>query len=130
MVRLAFLFFCFVLSYTSTVRADEETNKALREVQEQMKTPEFREQQNSSEQKKFKDSIKDMAGNEKNVQDIYSLAAEILGNFQDKDITEIILRLEEAKKNPEAFYNTLSAEQKKRLSEVAAQLPATKKTQP
>ena len=125
------LLFCFAL-VSRPVLADEETRAAVKEVQTQMRDPKFRDEKNndSQEAKAVIKKIKEVAGSEANEQEIYNLAAEVLGNMQDLSPDQMTKLLQEAQSNPEAFANKMTPEQKRKLKEIAEKLPAAQKRNP
>lgn len=125
------LLFCFALT-SASVLADEETRAAVKEVQKQMRDPKFRDEKNyeSKESKAVVKKVKDIAGSEANEQEIYNLAADVLGNMQDLTPEQMNQLLQEAQKNPEAFANRMTPEQKRKLKELAEKLPASQKRNP
>lgn len=112
--------------------ADEETRSAVKAVQEQMKSPQFAEEaaKQSPEAAQVRKQIKQIAGSEQNEQEIYNLAADILGNFQNMSPEELQKALAEAKSNPEAFGSKLTPAQRQKLKEISEKLPAAQKKKP
>jgi hypothetical protein len=121
---------CLVLPMTSF--ADQETQNAVSNVQEQMKKPDFHKNaaKESSEAKDVESHVKQISGNEANEQEMYNLAAEVLGNMKDMKPEDMQKMLEQAKKNPEAFMNSWTPEQKKKLKELSERIPAGQKRNP
>lgn len=112
--------------------SDDETDKAISEVQEMMKTPDFADKasKNSPEAPQAANYVKDIAGNAQNEQDIYKLASEVLGNMKGMTVPQMKEMLEKAKGDPAAFANTWTPEQLKKLRELSERLPASKQTKP
>lgn len=110
----------------SAAWADEETRAAVQEVQKQMHSPKFHQDaaKTSPEASQVQDQVKKLAGSAENEQEIYNLAAEVLGNMKDQNPDEMIKLLQEAQRNPEAFAKNWTPEQKKKLKELSDRLPA------
>lgn len=126
---LIFILVAFSFSY---VQADEETRAAVQAVQEQMKSPQFHQEasKNSPEARQVEMQVKDLAGSSGNEQEIYNLAAEVLGNMKDKSPDEMKKMLQDSQGNPEAFANSWTPEQKRKLEELAKRLPASQQAKP
>ena len=106
--------------------ADSETRKAVEEVQSQMQSSSFQENaaKESKEAAAVRKHVKELSGNSSNEQDLYKLAAEVLGNMKDNSPEEMQRILQEAQKNPAAFAESWTPEQKKRLKEISERIPA------
>ncbi len=116
----------------ATVWADAETQQAVKEVQEQMKSPSFH--QNAAKQSKeaaaVEKQVKDVSGSPENEQAMYEFAAQILGNMKDNSPEEMRKMLMDAQQNPEAFANSWTPEQKQKLKELSERIPAGQKRNP
>lgn len=112
--------------------ADEETDKAIGEVQEMMKSPDFSKNasKNSPEAQQVADQVKALAGSSAEEQEIYKLAAEVLGNMKGQSVDDMKQTLEKAQSNPEAFANSWTPEQLAKLKSLSERLPASKTRKP
>ncbi len=112
--------------------ADEETRSAVRIVQEQMKSPSFHENaaKESQAARKVQTHVKELTGNPENEQDLYNLAAEVLGNMKDMKPEEMNKTLDEAQRNPASFAKDWTPEQKRKLKELSDRISATKQRNP
>ncbi|MEZ0393327.1 MAG: hypothetical protein ACAH59_14000 [Pseudobdellovibrionaceae bacterium] len=112
--------------------ADAETEKAVSEVQEMMKDPKFHQNaaKESKEAQQVEKHVKDLAGNPENEQEIYNLAADVLGNMKDMTPEQMNEFLRQAQKNPESFQKSWTPEQKRKLKELADRLPSSQKRKP
>jgi len=112
--------------------ADAETRKAVKEVQDQMQSPEFHK--NAAKESKaaadVEAHVKQLSGSPENEADMYKFAAQILGNMQDKTPQEMQEILQQAQKDPEAFANSWTPEQKQQLKELSERIPAGQKRTP
>lgn len=114
--------------YSAPSRADEDTRSGVAHTQELLKDPEFRAK-NAKESKPAEEldsHIKAMTKNPATEQQIYELAAEVMGNMKDLTPEQMAKVVEEAQKNPAAFANSFSASQKSKLHEIADRVPAAK----
>lgn len=126
------IIFLGVLLLGMNLHANDETDKAIGEVQDMMQKPEFRENasKGSKEASAIVENVKTISGGKENEDEIYKMAAEILGNMKGKSPEEMTKILEEAKRNPEAFVQTWSPEQKEKLKKLSERLPAANKAKP
>jgi hypothetical protein len=122
----------FILINSSVSFADLETDRAIEEVQKMMESPEF--QKNAAKDNKeaaaVADHVKTISGNPQNEQDIYKLAAEVLGNMKGMTPEQMTRLLEQASKDPAAFAKTWSPEQLAKLKELSGRLPAAQNKKP
>jgi histidyl-tRNA synthetase len=112
--------------------ADEETREAVSNVQKQMQAPSFHQNaaKDSKEAAAVEQHVKTLSGSPENEQEMYNLASEVLGNMKDKSPEEMQKLLQDAQKNPEAFLNSWSPEQQKKLKELSERIPAGRKQAP
>ncbi len=112
--------------------ADAETRKAVQDVQEQMKNPQFHQNaaKESKEAAAVEKHVKEISGNPQNEQEMYNLAAQVLGNMKDMKPEEMQKMLEQAQKDPEAFMKSWTPEQQKKLKELSERIPAGQKRNP
>jgi len=109
--------------------ADEETQAAVKTVQEQMKSPKFHKDaaKESKEAAAVEKQVKELAGSEANEQEIYNLAADVLGNMKDLTPEQMTQLLQEAQNDPQGFASKFSPEQRRKLKELAERIPAAQK---
>lgn len=114
--------------YALPSRADADTRSGVAQTQELLKDPEFRAK-NAKESKpaaELDSHIKSMTKNPATEQQIYELAAEVMGNMKDLTPEQMAKVVDEAQKNPEAFANNFSASQKNKLHDISDRIPAGK----
>ncbi len=126
------ILFSLVLVLPGVVLADDETRKAVEQVQQQMQSPSFHQNaaKESKEAAAVEQHVKSVAGSAANEQEMYNLAAQVLGNMKDKSPEEMQKIIEQAQKNPEAFLNSWTPEQQKKLKEISERIPAAQKKNP
>jgi hypothetical protein len=129
---MKFLFLVLMILSSTIVKADLETQTAVQEVQKQMHNPKFHQEaaKFSPQAKQVEVQVKGLAGTPENEQEIYNLAAEILGNMKDSSPQEMQKILEEAQRNPSSFAEKFTPEQRKKLEEIAQKLPASQRRNP
>lgn len=126
------LILSLLLVLPSVVFGDDETRAAVKAVQDQMKSPQFHKDaaKNSKDAAEVEKRVKELAGSEANEQEIYNLAADVLGNMQDMTPEQMTQLLKEAQNNPEAFANKFTPEQRRKLKELSERIPAGQKRNP
>src|SRR5690348_7596925 len=107
---------------------DPGTAKALQQTQELLKDPAARAQaaQGDAQAAAVEKQVEQLGGTPQNTQAIYDLAADVLGNVAKDaqgDPDKMMQLLEKASKNPEAFGNQFTPEQKQKLRELSQKLP-------
>lgn len=114
--------------------ADQESREAVKAVQKELRQPGFanKAQDLSPEAKAVAERLKKLAGSPEGEAQIYSLAADILGNMQDMPPDQMEKLISKAQNDPEGFVNSWTPEQQKKLKAIAERLPANQKakTQP
>lgn len=103
----------------------QETDDALVKTQEAMSKPGFaREAEKMSPQaQKAVQNVRTVTGgNAQMEQAVWQVAAEIFGNMKGKSPEEMQAALAEAQRNPQAFANSLTPEQKRKIEDIAKQL--------
>lgn len=116
------------LLYALPSFAGEDTRKGVAQTQELLKDPKFRAQ-NAKESKpaaELDQHIKQLSGNPKNEQEIYELAADVMGNMKDLTPEQMAKVVEQGSKNPEAFAESFTPAQKSKLHDIAERVPAAK----
>lgn len=126
------MLFSFVFLVPMMAGADAETRAAVEKVQQQMQSPSFHQNaaKESSEAAKVEAHVKSISGSAANEQEMYNLAAEVLGNMKDQSPEEMQKMLQEAQQNPEAFLKSWSPEQQRKLKEISERIPAAQKRNP
>lgn len=112
---------------------DPQLEQAIKDTQSKLNDPQSRNKliQQDDKSKKTHQQVLDLTGNNKQqTDDIYSSAAGILGNQKFKSQEEMVKWIEKAQKNPTEFYNNLTDEQKKKISEIAHQIEEGRKKKP
>ena len=108
--------------------ADDDTRQGVEHTQKLLKDPEFRAN-NAKESKpaaELDKHIKVMTNNPATEQEMYELAAEVMGNMKDLTPEQMSQVVEAGQKNPAAFAEKFSPAQKQKLHEIADRLPAAK----
>lgn len=127
------LFCSFLLSVTfQTTKADPETEQAIQEVQLQMKNANFGENaaKESAEARDVHNYVKGISGNPQQTQEIYDLAAEVLGNMKGLNPEQMQKLLEAAKNDPSQFADSWTPEQKEKLKKLSNRLPSANQKKP
>lgn len=111
------------------LHANEETRKAVKQVQDEMRDPNFanKAQDLSPEAKAVAERLKKLAGSPEGEAQIYSLAADILGNMKDMPPEQMEKLLSKAQNDPQAFVESWTPEQQKKLKAISERLPANQK---
>lgn len=124
--------FIAVFIVSISAQADPESDRAIEEVQKMMQQPDFKTKanKNSKEAGAVAEHVTNLSGGGANEQDIYKMAAEILGNMKGNSPEEIAKILDEAKKNPEAFVRSWTPEQQEKLKQLSERMPAANKAKP
>lgn len=129
--------FVFILSLKpSKLLADdsEETNEAVLSTERMLRDPAQRNEviKNSDNAKRANDSALSIAGSEENLEKMYDISAQLLPmlNKEGGGDPKLMMKiLEDAQRNPEAFYNRMPALVKKQITELAKSKEAQGKTQ-
>lgn len=111
--------------------ADPEQEKAMLEVQKEMKDPKSRQQMMTTPQaKKTDEYVKQMTGGGQNEQEIYNISSDILMNMKDMTPEQMDAYLRKAQENPEDFANSLTPEQLKKIKALSEKIPAANQKRP
>lgn len=108
--------------------ADDDTRRGVEHTQQLLRDPEFRKQ-NAKESKpvaELDQHIKSLTKNPAAEQELYELAAEVMGNMKDLTPEQMAKVVEAGQKNPAAFAESFSPAQKQKLHEIADRVPAAK----
>ncbi|MBK9322556.1 MAG: hypothetical protein IPM97_06320 [Bdellovibrionaceae bacterium] len=118
--------------FSSYSPADQETDAAISEVQGMMQSPDFAKKasKNSPEGTKAAEYVKQISGDAQNEQEMYKLAAEVLGNMKGLSLDQMKEVAEKAKVDPEAFAKTWTPEQLKKLKQLSERMPAANQKKP
>ena len=108
--------------------ADDSTRQGVAHTQEQLKNPDFRAKnvKESKEAAALDQQIKGLTNDSATEQQIYELAAEVMGNMKDLTPEQMAKFLEQVQNNPSAFAESFSAAQKSKLHDIADRIPAAK----
>lgn len=125
-------FIALILLAQTSLAEDPE---ALTKTQDLMQNPSERNKaiQNSPAAQSADQQLQSLAGNSKNAEAIYKLAAEVMGNLVKQangDPKKMMEILENAKASPDSFANTFSQSQKDELRDIAAKIPQSSTTSP
>ncbi len=117
----------FSLALPQRSLASEEVKSAVHKVQAEMRKSDFHKSEatKTPAAKKTAEAVKALSGSEANEQEIYKLAADILGNMENMSPAEMEEHMKKAAKNPEEFAKNWTPEQKAKLKEISARIPAT-----
>lgn len=126
---------CFVglLLVADGVFANEETQHAVQAVQSDLRKPSIATEAGkmSPEARQVVQQIKNMTGGGADREaEIYSLAADVLGNMQNLTPEQMEQLMQAASKDPEGFAKKWTPEQQKKLKEISERLPASQKKSP
>ncbi len=114
--------------------ADQQSREAVKAVQKELRDPQFasKAQDLSPEAKAVAERLKKLAGTPEGESQIYSLAADILGNMQDMPPEQMEKLISKAQNDPQGFVESWTPEQQKKLKAISERLPASQKakTQP
>lgn len=121
--------FCVGLTAKAESREDKDVAdiEAIQKVQNELRNSSTRSQMENQNQatKEVAGQVKTLSGNSKASEDeIYALAADVLGNFEGKSVQEIQQTLLKASANPDSFAKSWSPEQQAKLKALAERLPA------
>ncbi|UYL07791.1 hypothetical protein B9G69_012120 [Bdellovibrio sp. SKB1291214] len=123
-----------IASIFCTAYADDAADmaSAIEKTQNDLKNANSRAEmiKGSSDADKAAAQVKSISGGGANEQDMYSLAADVMGNMKGMSQEQIMQTMQQAQKDPEAFLKTWSPEQRKKLEELSGRLPASKQKNP
>lgn len=127
--------FSFLIANPLWAQVNPQSNTghdaSMERVQQELRDPVKRQKMIDSDAAKQADqNVKSVGGSEMNQQQMYELSAEVFGNFKGKSPEEMDKLLEEAQKNPEAFMNSWSPEQKAKLKQLSNQIEEGRKKNP
>jgi preprotein translocase subunit SecD len=119
------LFISSVVTLSLHVLAEEMSSadkEALQKTMQLLQNPNERQEviNSSSDANKADQMAKQLVG-EENLQDVYRLAAQVMRKLaiENKgDSQSMVKEMQQAQKNPEAFYNSLSDGQRKEIMEM------------
>jgi hypothetical protein len=112
---------------------DQYSQEALTKTMDLLRSNEQRQEEiNKSDKAKAVDAqVKALAGTPQNTQKIYELSAEIMKNLVEStkgDTDKMMQIIQQAEKNPSAFADTFTPEQKRMLNELAKEIEKTQGT--
>lgn len=111
---------------------DPTQDQALLKTQETLRSSAGRQEiiHESKAAQEVDQRVKELAGSSASEQEIYDLAADVLGNMKDKSPEQMMQILEQAQKDPAAFAKSWTPAQKKKLEELSQRLPAAQQKRP
>lgn len=114
---------------------DDDSEKALRETQELLKSPALRQQtiNSNADAKKADQNLRELGGSQANVEEIYAITADITASLVHQangDPVKLQELVQEAMKNPEAFHSKLTPAQIQRIKSVSAKIDEQQKKKP
>lgn len=71
-----------------------------------------------------------VSGDAADKEELYNISASVFNNFEGKSAEEMQIILQKAQQNPEAFYNSLSAEQKEKIKKLSDKIEKKKSAKP
>ncbi len=121
----------FLICVTSTTLFAESSpdDKALKDTQELLRSQSQRDKaiKESPDAANADRAVEQLTGTAEGKQQVYELASDVMANLVKQtngDTAKMNQLLEEAKKNPEAFANTFSSDQKQKLRDISQKIPA------
>ncbi|WP_413581812.1 hypothetical protein [Bdellovibrio sp. HCB288] len=118
--------FCSAYAFASD---EEDTISAIEKTQQDLRNAQARQGMinSSKEASKASEQVKAITGNSANEQELYNLAADVLGNMKGLTSEQLEQVIKQAQKDPEGFLKTWSPEQRKKLEGLAERVPAASK---
>lgn len=126
---LSLMVFICTPSWADQDKSSDDLANAYQSTQEMLKDQKQRQEViNQSDKAKESDQFVDkvVQGDGKKKDKMYNIASDITGNFSSKSPEEANKILNEASKNPEGFFNSLTPEQQKSIRELANTLEPAK----
>lgn len=111
-------------------KMDARDQEALQKTQQMLTNPVLRKEGMNGDKDalRWDSNAQELTGGGRNKEDLYKIASDIFADMAKQangDSIKMLEQLELAKKNPEAFYNSLSKEQRDKISELSNRLPAS-----
>lgn len=108
--------------------ADEDTRRGVAHTQELLRDPKFRAQnaKDSKPAAELGQHIKNLSKDPATEQEIYNLAAEVMGNMKDLTPEQMAKIVDQAQTSPTEFAESFTPEQKRKLHEIVERMPASK----
>ena len=118
--------------FSESIQLSSGNSKALHNATFLLNNPAARETyiRKSSNAQQADKTLGDLAGSEQTSEEIYRLASDVFASITLKangDPDKMMQLLLEAQQNPEAFANSFTPEQRKKLSELARQVEGNRK---
>jgi hypothetical protein len=129
--RTLLLFLLFTIAAIARAETlDPQTAKALEETQKILNDPTARKSAAGKDPQalEVEKQIEALGGSPQNAAEIYRIASQVLGNLVTQtggDPDKMMELLDKAAKNPEAFGNTLTQDQKNEIHTLSQKLPAS-----
>lgn len=120
------------LLLTPQTRADDDLDKATQEASVDLTDKSRRQEilKKDSKAKAADNFAASVTGGGAHQEELYAISAEILPEITkmaDGDPAKMATLMQEAQKNPEAFYRKLPADKRKRIQELSKKIEASKK---
>ena len=112
-------------------KMDARDQEALQKTQQMLTNPVLRKEGMNGDKDalRWDSNAQELTGGGQNKEDLYKIASDIFADMtrqSNGDSIKMLEQLELAKKNPEAFYNSLSKVQRDKISELSNRIPAGK----
>jgi hypothetical protein len=130
-VFLTLVVFGAMSAFGEKAQLSQDDQKALQETQDLLRDQKQRDEyiKSSPDAQKTMDQVKTLGGSQQNMDAMFNISADIfqsLVNEAGGDPVKLQMLLAEAQKNPEKFFNKLSAQQKENIRKVAGDIEKTK----
>jgi hypothetical protein len=117
--------------YAFSEPSQAETESAMQEAMFLLNNPDAREAyiRNNPNTRQADKSLRGLAGSEQTTEEMYQLASDIFAQITLKangDPDKMMLLLQKAQSNPEAFAKSFTPEQKQKLSDLARQVESNR----
>jgi hypothetical protein len=119
-----------IASVFCTAYADDHDDmaSAIEKTQKDLQNASTRSEmiKSSADAGKAAAQVKSISGGGANEQEMYGLAADVMGNMKNMSQEQIMEAMTQAQKDPEAFLKTWTPEQRKKLEKLSERIPASK----
>lgn len=117
----------------SRPNSDQEALKNTQDMLRDAKARDAAIQQTGERARQVDQGVRNLAGSQQNADDIYGLAADVFANITKEaggDPEKMQKLLNEAQKNPAAFAEKWTPEQKQKLGEIGTKIPTPSTARP
>lgn len=117
---------------SANVDDNEGLQQAVEMTQQKLRSGQARELMGKDPaSKSVQTRVKSLSGSDPELeQEVYELAAEVLGSMQGQSPQQMMESLLEAQKNPSGFAKQWTPEQQAKLKELADRMPASRRVKP